>query len=1267
MSLRFQGIMLAAMIGSLCAQSVLFAATGPSARIDGDRAVLSNSLCTLTINSKSGEIISLAPGTLSLQGKWFEVVEESRTDMEHWETWKFGSETSFTGGDATVAVSNGKDTASLKLSWSTPGGNRVDGEIKLDAMDKGPSFRLKVTNGTGQSLVDKIRLPILRGITLNDPEDDWFTWPHTLGARLRVNWFKPGLIFEEPYPGFMYMQWLDLYDKDHGVYIGCKDDYGYSKSLFIGRDDSGQSTMGVSFTGCWIARKGDSWTTPWVQIVSHTGDWHVGADIYREFAQKAFGPINPPEIIKDMPTAQCWLAHQASNGDVGKLFEIQQQAPIHASYLTKSLNTSIPEGWDGFHGSGLEYQDSFDLIKELGGHSALFTFDRAVLMGRTNYADHASKWLNIKRDGSFEVAFKDMMPAPFDPDFTRARVAEAVRWVRDFNVDEIHYDTEGTCGYTGTVGTGMIAGPCYNMKMSQRPNEVPHYFKELYRKTVSECRKYNPDFTLRAEHCADFFYPEFSASTAHFLSTATGSMILQCNPPKDAQLMPMLFCYTLPQHAVYQMPSVSNADFWVYGYGMGYGFHGGGPSWCFNPDVRNDESPSGELLHRYQFYDADWCKFYDFRVGFSEAVIDGQKSDSGIQAQINGEWKDCQYPGPIVAVTHIGGGREVTLGMWYGGSGITDFGRQFADNAYIPQPTKLRIPTNIKNPHVRIYDQNGLVNAKYEIKADTIEADISDPSCFAVEVLTGPEIAVQVPDIAQPGKTASVGLTVRQDVPQSGKVTFELPAGWTQSAPVVVNVPAQKDFKTNVRIKVPDGIFGRNYPIKAIFTSGTLKRTVAAHIKVMEPLTFLYSFTMPDQDNLNCVDPGKTARLTVTCINNMKSAADISISAHGPGIDWVKSAKLDGIKPLELGNPNSQLNQWINGKASMPGNVIVENYDYQCTGITASPISIRISMNGKVMHSVSAYPRTRIMDLNGKWQAKFTRKSIVTVGGVEGNDFLDMQALTPDIWDGGWQTIETPLNMKSISQNVWAIYRRLVYIPAEWQGADVWLRLNGMGNGWGEGTMSLVYINGWPAGRIGQSGEKDLSPLLNYGGWNLIAIGAYMPDIFTDPYLFVRTSPSPKRINPTQAAERPAGAFILLNSRPSGQGISLPFIQGIPEGDHRRTDLKMGGENSFIYFSVADDYIFNPDVPVEVEIEYLDNGTGEINLDYDSDDEMAPVDGAFKTAEPLLRTNTGEWKTHIFVLKDARFTNRQHQGADFRLGGMKDDLHLRKVEVRLRK
>ncbi len=1236
-----------------CVAACCAAAEAPSAALTNRTLTIRNAHTTIVLDRQTGHIVRMHPGSLTPKGPWFAVHEEDRSGLLPTMTWKRGAVSVFHGGAAHVSAASSHEEAKGTLRWDRPNGLVITAELALRANEKGARVRLTVQNITGASLVDTIEAPMLRGVSHGDAADDWFTWPHTLGARFRVQGMTPGKPLESPYPAFMYMQWIDLYDESHGLYIGCEDAYGYSKSLRIGRDADGLSVFGFVFTGCWVARKGDSWTTPWVRIMPHTGDWRVGADTYRQFAQTAFGPLCAPEYMRDMPTAQCWLAHHGSDADLGRLFEIQQQAPIHGSYVMKSLNTSIPEGWDGMRGSALEYHDAFQRVTELGGARALFTFDRAPLMGRPNYAAYAQRWLSKRRDGSFEEGFRDMMPSPFDADFVRARVGEAVRWVREFNLDAIHYDTEGTCGDTGAQGTGMFAGPNYHPDHPQRPNETPHYFKRLLRVTVDACRKINPAFTLRAEHGADFFFPEFATSTAHFGQSGTAALVASYQPPADAAVMPLLFRYTLPQHAAMQMPGITESRYWMYGYGMGHGFHGGGPSWCFNPDVRDDESPGGELIHRYRFYDDDWRRYYDFRVGFREAVVDGFRSDITARYREGDRWILCSAESAITAVTHTGRLREVTLGATTEGVGRKG-------------PVRLRIPTTLSKPIIRLHGRQGEAPVTPVISNGWIEVTVPDPSLFAVEVSEGPQIRLESTTLAYPGEPAKLMLRVDQSNPQEHTLRVQVPANWPGVPPITI--PAIRQHQQVIVLRPPAGIFGRNYPVKVTLERGSFRRTAATHVKVMDRLTVLYQFRLDDAMSkaAGYVDPDVQASLNVTLINNSPSPVQAHVRLQRRGSVQLASAALGPQTTDDLGHTDSPVHRWLETQSEIPGCAREFHFPLSACGTAANPpLTLTVQVDGKTVYRKRITPRLRVMDLSGPWKLQTTRLSQATVGGAERLDNLDTEQVTPDVWDGGWMdyltgtVLDEPLRKSSS----WGVYRRLVHIPADWQGADIWMRLPGMGGPWGAGgTLNLVYINGWPAGRLGYHGECRVSPLLVFGGFNLIAIASWLPNRMDAPMLFVRSVPEGIEMKPDPQTH-PSGAFLLLSQRATGQGITQPFIKGVPEDNHVRTDTARGGEHSFIYFAVADDYLHAVTGPVAITIEYLDRGHGEIELDYDSHDATAPVSGAFKSANPHTRTDTGTWKRHTFLLQDARFTNRQHQGADFRVSGRNGDLHLRSVSV----
>jgi hypothetical protein len=103
---------------------------------------------------------------------------------------------------------------------------------------------------------------------------------------------------------------------------------------------------------------------------------------------------------------------------------------------------------------------------------------------------------------------------------------------------------------------------------------------------------------------------------------------------------------------------------------------------------------------------------------------------------------------------------------------------------------------------------------------------------------------------------------------------------------------------------------------------------------------------------------------------------------------------------------------------------------------------------------------------------------------------------------------------------------------------------------------------------------------------------------------------------------------------------------------------------SYLYFAVDNGFRRQAGSALEVEVDYLDNGMGNVVLEYDSTDFRAPVGGAYKS-HPLIvhRANTAQWLTARFRIIDARFRGSQNARADFRFYSGGDDLLVRAVRV----
>jgi hypothetical protein len=103
---------------------------------------------------------------------------------------------------------------------------------------------------------------------------------------------------------------------------------------------------------------------------------------------------------------------------------------------------------------------------------------------------------------------------------------------------------------------------------------------------------------------------------------------------------------------------------------------------------------------------------------------------------------------------------------------------------------------------------------------------------------------------------------------------------------------------------------------------------------------------------------------------------------------------------------------------------------------------------------------------------------------------------------------------------------------------------------------------------------------------------------------------------------------------------------------------------NYFYLDVDDRFRPKAGQTLEIQLEYLDIGTGEVLLEYDSTDIRAGLGGAYKSYPyPLRRANTGRWQKARFYVKDAGFGSLQNLGADFRFCNRGDELLIRAVRV----
>ncbi len=128
---------------------------------------------------------------------------------------------------------------------------------------------------------------------------------------------------------------------------------------------------------------------------------------------------------------------------------------------------------------------------------------------------------------------------------------------------------------------------------------------------------------------------------------------------------------------------------------------------------------------------------------------------------------------------------------------------------------------------------------------------------------------------------------------------------------------------------------------------------------------------------------------------------------------------------------------------------------------------------------------------------------------------------------------------------------------------------------------------------------------------------------------------------------------ITFDEEIQSQGIWL--VGGQPDGPVRKAEIggnqciqSMDADNTYIYFNIADPYAFDIEQDIVIGVEYWDDGFESFSLQYDSWDGKATLDGAYKSTGEISCGNTKKWILKQFHLEDARLTNRQNGGSDFR-------------------
>ncbi|MBC7320224.1 hypothetical protein H5T89_06235 [bacterium] len=297
---------------------------------------------------------------------------------------------------------------------------QLDVEIIIEVSSNDPEslWTLKVKNTSSQDILDII-FPHISGVYLGDSwEDNYLVYPYIAGERIknpienlarrpskilwdwqdyRYTYIVDGIgttkddelyIRELPYTGPLSMAWLDYYNEDVGFYLASYDE---DKTLTYLRVE----TPGPEFPGIGFSfRKRVKMSSGEEKIFRygigiHSGDWHWGADRYREW----FNQVLPK--IKSTPE---WLTK--SSGLVAHYdFRYQNEISMHSFEDIPILFEKAKEdGLDHLFISGWNengFDNGYPLYtpdKRLGGEKIF----KEKILETNSIGGHITTYINVR-------------------------------------------------------------------------------------------------------------------------------------------------------------------------------------------------------------------------------------------------------------------------------------------------------------------------------------------------------------------------------------------------------------------------------------------------------------------------------------------------------------------------------------------------------------------------------------------------------------------------------------------------------------------------------------------------------------------------------------------------------------------------------------------------------------------------------------------------------------------------------------------------------
>ena len=262
------------------------------------------------------------------------------------------------------------------------------------------------------------------------------------------------------YPGGISMTWMDYCGPNGGIYFAAHDKGLEKAQLFFAAERGKKGiVMGIDKV---LNRQLTSWDCDFV-IGEHSGDWHKGAELYREYMDSVVPAVTEtPEYFKAAPG---FITHYDFKWEEGTITHRYNDIPmIYSEAVGHGFNTILLGGWNngGFDnytlkyandpdlGSETELKDAIEKVHDVGGKIMFYVNALSISMDNDSYTgtgkDYAIEQINGETDCFGEFFLQHPMATLCNSvEAWRENIKRNIKYVLlELNADGIYLDQIGS-------------------------------------------------------------------------------------------------------------------------------------------------------------------------------------------------------------------------------------------------------------------------------------------------------------------------------------------------------------------------------------------------------------------------------------------------------------------------------------------------------------------------------------------------------------------------------------------------------------------------------------------------------------------------------------------------------------------------------------------------------------------------------------------------------------------------------------------------------